>query len=574
MAGTANQTFERTGNVLPDRNLFNLSHTVKGDFRFGELYPVQCELVIPGDVIRQGIEQVFRLAPSIVPFSHEIDVHFWSFFVPFRLLDKNTEKGRFESVISGGLKGTETRDFYRLSDIIKDNNNVITDSTFLGDTHAPLVTMGVLPFVEDFPETNALATRVMAYPLYAYNRIYIDYFADENLESDIFQNADGVYDGGDTFIHQNYQLLLGNWDKDYFTSALPFQQRGDAPAFPVSGIIPLQFGDPNVPISPSRVASPANAFFGLLNEASDHTDLVFNNSSFDGASGITLSGASNVSGNDWVQGYSDLSSAVSFDVATLRLNVAIQRFMERNARAGVRYTEFLKSHFGVSPSDSRLDRSEYCGGTKAHVVISEVMQTAKDSSSQDGVGDYAGHGLVAAQDAFVTDSYRVEEFGVFMTLMMIRPKAGYMQGIQRQWMYGDRYDWPFPEFANLSEQAIMESELYVDKSTTFDGSSPTYDDIFGYQGRYDELRTAHDRVVGTLIDTLDYWHLARRFASVPQLSKEFIKVDPVADDLNRVFQYIGTPESPAYPFIGTIGFNLSMLRPLPLIPEPGLMDHV
>ena len=134
-----------------------------------------------------------------------------------------------------------------------------------------------------------------------------------------------------------------------------------------------------------------------------------------------------------------------------------------------------------------------------------------------------------------------------------------------------------PEFAHLSEQAIKNCELFVDANSSFDGETDSVgndaDDIFGYHGIYDELRVAYDRVSGDLRDTLDYWHLARKFASQPQLSEDFIKINPVTDDLNRVFNYEGTADNSAYPFICAVGFNLSMLRPLPFIPEPGLIDH-
>lgn len=614
MAGS--NVFSEVSNLHPDRNYFDLSHTLKADFRFGELYPVMCKKVMPGDVVKMSTECVIRLAPSIVPFSHEIDVCFWNFYVPFRILERNGFSGEFEEFITGGLNGDSKVDSARLVRLgrwVSSGDGGLTIwGTFdhiggslanslvslFSDRHSPLVLSGVVPYVPyssySSLSSSFVARVVEAYPILAYNRIYVDYFADENIEQDVFNSSTPsspdkvVYDGGKGFVYRNCGLLLGNWDKDYFTSALPWQQRGEAPAFPISGLADvgisgsssLTFGSGGDGVSlydPNGILFSGTDTTGSVSRFTNNGELRVSSdeqNSFQrirGSSSMSLSGEAGISGVSGLQ--ADLSTAVSFDVAQMRLNVAIQRFMERNARAGVRYTEFLKSHFGVSPTDTRLDRAEYIGGSRGHVVISEVLQTSKDSGTTEGVGDYSGHGLVAFRDNNTIDGFRVEEFGCIMTIMMIRPKAGYHQGISREWMYSSRYDWPFPEFVNLSEQAIMESELYVDVDTTFGGSNPNYDDIFGYQGRYDEFRTATDRVAGNLIDTLNYWHLNRTFSSMPQLSKEFIKVDPESDDLNRVFQYVGTDSAPAYPFIGTIGFNLSMLRPLPLNPDPGLVDH-
>ena len=581
MAGT-NQVFENVGNVTPDRNMFNLSHTVKFDARFGELIPIMCKQVVPGDVVRLNIEQVIRMQPSFVPFNHEIDIKYYSFFVPYRILDKASEKGRFESVISGGLKGQETRDFYRLSDIM-------ANAQPLNDKHSISDYLGLVPPGISYSGSanttfgNGILTRMLAYPYLAYNRIYLDYFADENLEDDKFTNSEGLFDNGNEWMFTNTEILLGNWDKDYFTSALPFQQRGTAPALPISGVAPVTLsGDLSLNSSNFAISSP------MVTVDGSNRNIVAKNVSSSPVLGYSGAGAS-VSANvgslvGSVTGLSlnnDLSASVNFEdastfnVTDMRYAFQLQKFMERNARAGVRYTEFVKSHFGISPTDARLDRAEYCGGTVGHVAVSEVLQQSSGTESSE-LGQYAGHGISAFRDDMV-DSYHVEEFGCFMVLMVIKPSVGYMQGIPREWLYGDRYEWYFPEFAHLSEQAIKNCELFVDANSSFDGETDSVgndaDDIFGYQGIYDELRVAYDRVSGDLRDTMDYWHLARKFASQPQLSEDFIKINPVSDDLNRVFNYEGTADNSAYPFICAVGFNLSMLRPLPFIPEPGLIDH-
>ena len=597
MAGT-NNVFQRVGNLEPDRNLFNLSHTVRGDYTFGYLYPVCVKQCVPGDVIKMAAEMVVRLNPMVVPISHEINVHLYSFFVPYRILDEFIPNGSsssvgswpdFESLISGGYKGTEQRDFPRL----KEFNSGVTiwrhspfgafDSCELCDY---LGIINPVAFESGYPSgsySDFCLNNVLAYPVAAYNCIYVNYFADENLELNKFENSSGVPDKSSYFIHTNLYLQLGNWDKDYFSSALPFQQRGVAPALPVS-----IFGEAGISgsldiFNPSVTRSGSAVPRGLIFRGADDAGASNIGIAAGGVEGDSVdvlegsaSGTSLVSGSDF--------SATTFNVSDMRVAFQIQKFMERNARAGVRYTEFIKSHFGVSPTDARLDRPEYLGGMVAPVVISEVLQTAPTGASVNSgvqnqeniLGDYAGHGISASRDE-VVDEYHVEEFGCFMTIMLIKPDVGYMQETPREWLYHDRYDWYFPEFAHLSEQAIMNVEIFSDTSSVWDKDGAISDDslegIFAYQGRYDELRVAHDRVCGNLRGNLDYWTLSRKFSSAPKLNTDFIKINPYSDGLMRSFAVQGSEDSPVNPFIVSIGFDLSMLRPLPFIAEPGLIDH-
>lgn len=584
MAGT--NAFTSVKNLKPDRNLFNLSHTFKADVDFGYLYPVLCKMCYPGDTIKLSVENVIRMNPAVAPFTHEVEVDFWFFAVPFRLLDPAGSPGLFESVISGGLNGTETRDFPRLSSMVSSGTKDLTVANFgIGSLSDYL---GIIPpsalFDGATPQStpwNYLVNRVMAYPWLAYNKIYTDYFADENLEPECFVDSSGNFDAGKTWMYSNLLLLHGNWSKDYFTSALPFQQRGDAPALPLSGFgsasfdIPYNSANGNGLVSFIPPASTSDNLPPLVVKEGSGNSIVYSDSASPGTP--VRIGYIGVNG-EFIQDVNyalsefnsiDMSNVGTFNVSDFRLAVQMQKFMERNARAGVRFTEFLKGHFGVSPTDSRLQRAEYLGGTKGHLVVSEVLQTSQTVSGESDLGDLAGHGLVAFEDGKVIEKFHCDEHSILMGIMLIKPKAGYFQGVPREWLYSSRYDWYFPEFAHLSEQAILGGELYVDGTTT----ESQFDDIFGYQGRYDELRVAHDRVAGNLRDNLDYWHLARKFSSAPQLSKEFVKIDSYADGLHRIFAVEGTAEDAVNPFIATVGFDLSMLRPLPFIPEPGLVDH-
>ena len=200
---------------------------------------------------------------------------------------------------------------------------------------------------------------------------------------------------------------------------------------------------------------------------------------------MSAASASLLSNNNSV----DFASAVTFNVADLRLVFQIQKWLERNARAGARYVEFLGAHFGVHPRDDRLQRPEYVGGSKSPMIISEVLQT----SSTDGTspqGNQAGHGISGSST--YAGSYTAQEFGLMMGIMSVMPRSVYQQGIDRQWLRTTKYDWYFPEFANLSEQAIQRAEIYAN------GVAANNQVIFGYQGRYDEMRVKRNMVCGLM----------------------------------------------------------------------------
>ena len=249
-----------------------------------------------------------------------------------------------------------------------------------------------------------------------------------------------------------------------------------------------------------------------------------------------------------------MASATTFNVSDLRLAFQIQKWLERNARAGVRYTEFLRSHYGVAPRDDRLDRPEYIGGSKAPVIVSEVLQTSSTSTTPQG--NMAGHGL-SADKAYIA-KYHAQEFGVVVGLMSIMPRSSYQQGIDRQWLRRSRYDFYSPEFANLSEQGIERAEVYATTSGTENRT------IFGFQGRYDEMRFKRSMVCGKMRSTYDYWHLGRKFASAPLLNEEFIKCVPS----KRIFASQTEPG-----IIANVGNMIRALRPMPIMSSPGLIDH-
>ena len=331
-------------------------------------------------------------------------VHY--FFVPYRILDEY-----WEEIITGGVDGNSVR---------------VPPVWIPQDTD---LAAGSLWDFLGFPIIGTNATypqhsRPVVYPKRAYNMIYNEYYRDETLQAKVDINLSNV-------------IKLRNWSKDYFTSSLPWQQRGTAPALPITGTTHAVFNASN--FLTSAAPSPQAVQF--------RGDMITKMAYVQSANGVE--NFKQFLNDNTV----DLASASTFNVSDLRLAFQVQRWMERNARAGVRYTEFLRAHFNVSPRDDRLQRPEYIGGSKAPIIFSEVLQTSQTGTTPQG--NMSGHGITASSK--YCGSYHAQEFGLIMGIMSIMPVPAYnCQGIDRQWLKPTRYDYYFPEFANLSEQAIRQ----------------------------------------------------------------------------------------------------------------------
>ena len=487
----SNSVFKRVAGLHPGMSVFDLSYVKLLTCDMGQLIPVMCDEVVPGDIFKIGNQSVIRMQPLVAPVLHEINAYVHYFFVPYRLLWDD-----WEDFITGGADGADASTLPLWSPSVVQTEGSLWD--YLG------FPTGIVPTASSAP---------VAFPLYAYNLIFNEYYRDENIQ------AESPLTGG---------IKTRNWEKDYFTSSLPWQQRGIAPALPISGVTKA--------VWPS--ATPANQFVahgGYVGSAFSPYDAVTK----------SLLEANTV----------DLSAATTFNVKDLRVAFQIQKWMERNARAGARYTESLQAHFGVSPRDERLQRPEYIGGSKSPVIVSEVLQTSS-SDATSPQGNMSGHG-VSASSTFC-GKYRATEHGLIMGILSIMPRTMYQQGMDRQWLRRSRYDFYFPEFANLSEQAILNCELYA---TTVEATNKA---IFGYQGRYDEMRTKRNMVCGQMRDTFDYWHLGRIFSSQPALNESFIQCVPD----KRIF---AAPSEPG--FIVQFANLIKAWRPMPIQSDPGLIDH-
>lgn len=509
--------FSSVQDLRPRRSSFNLSHTKCFDCDMGQLIPVLVQECIPGDSFTIANEAVVRFQPMVAPMLTPVNIETRYFFVPDRLVfdlsaDGTTtgDQRRWTDFITGGTEGTA------------DISMPVVD----GDTVSGKYTLWDY-FGLPIGSADVGSLKVSRLPFRAYQMVWNEFFRDENLQNPVSLN------------YLTIQRVA--WKKDYFTSALPWQQRGVSPALPLSGTASVS----SLTFNPDGLKQVRGTDQAYLYGGAHNTDPVYGYLFRETSVPV---GASSV----------DLSNVTTFDVSDLRLVFQIQKWMERNARCGVRYVEFLRAHFGIAPHDETLQRPEYIGGSKSPLIVSEVLQTSASGANSTPQGTFTGHGISA--DHTYIGRYVAREFGWIIGVMYIRPEASYSQGIPRGFTRQSRYDFYFPEFANLSEQAISEKEIYGVPGTSPD----VLNRIFGFQGRFDELRHAQSKFCGAMRDTLNYWHLGRTFSDAPNLNGDFITCNPS----KRIFAVQNIPE-----VIVNFANIIKAVRPIPKDSNPGLIDH-
>ena len=539
----------------PPKNLFDLSHSHFLTMRVGLLYPVMCMECYPGDVFDISDAVHCELQPMVAPLMTDLDLYAHTFFVPYRLIygvDTSDGKSIWEKFITGGEDGdyntplpswtpTWSKTGFTSETIWDSVGNPVKYIAPVGGakqpTWTPLVPNGLM---------------VSKAPKLSYNFIWNEWYRDENLQEEIDLD--------------NENLLFASWKKDYFTSAFESQQFGTAPAIPLTGLVPVVKSEDYSPI----------VFKGVFSD-NDPVSLIVNNQfTKEETLPLSIKGHSVTENGDFTAGSLDVvgmrfnsvsnlsvdlsGSGGQFNVSDLRLAFAIQRLLELSMTGGHRYTEYLQAHFGASPTDSRLDRPEYIGGCRFPVNVSATVQTSETASSPQG--NKAGIGNINEIEHI--GDYRVQEFGLIMTLVSIRPKPCYSQGIRRNWLRQTRFDYYHPEFANLSEQAVYRAELYVDPTdTTFPDNG-----VFGYQAHWNELRSEMNYVSGAMREQFDYWTMTRKFGSRPALNADLISLDHPAE-YNRVWAVQDEDQ-----FIVAWSNVVRAYRPVPAMGTPGLIDHV
>lgn len=558
------------------RTKFDRSHVYKTTFDSGKLIPVFVDEVLPGDTTRMSVNYFARLATPIKPIMDNIYLDWFFFFVPNRLVWEHWQNFCFEQ------EDPDDSTDYVIPTVTAIGNS---DNAYLGS----LWDYFGLPV-----NTSGNLSGISALPFRGVYLIWNEWFRDENLQKSVkIQKGDTnevlnsaraaeqpfwVFTTG-TNIFPGFACPPRGKRHDYFTSALPWTQKGPGVSIGLAGTASIVDPSPTSGYllhSTSNQLAAVSAYGGDASSSggrrivSGTNSISFNNygsSDYSGVGGfagntsgkITMSAqpASGFLAND---SYVDLDTSSIFTINSLRTAFQMQKFYERLARGGSRYTEVLRSFFGVVSPDARLQRPEFLGSFTKMVNVNPIAQTsATDNTSPQG--NLSAYGVTAAKFHGFTKSF--VEHGYIIGFVCARADLTYQQGINKMWLRSTVYDFYWPTFAHLGEQAIELREIYAQ-------GSEADNTVFGYQERYAEYRYKPSQITGkfrsSVVDgSLDMWHLSQFFKNAPTLSEEFIVENP---PIERVIAVTSEPE-----FLLDIGFRYTTVRPMPMFGTPGLVDH-
>lgn len=490
----------------PSKSVFDLSHDVKFSCNLGQLVPIMMTECVPGDKIKLSCESLIRFAPMVAPVMHRFDVSMHYFFVPNRILWPNWENFITQTKVNGEIPVmpyTET------------NNGFYTKLLdYMGIPRCPV---------------GGTAAAINLLPFAAYQRVFNDYYRDQNLMPDLMApdvdpaDAINLNDGFTAFNLQQelFKLRYRCWEHDYFTASLPWAQKGEAVSIPFVGAedVPVQKGGLPTTLTGSTVNVDVDADATIPDDGHMYAKT------------------------------SELQSQTSIN--DLRRAYRLQEWLEKMARGGSRYIETIKNHFGVFSSDKRLQRPEYITGSKSPVQVSEVLNTTgTDDLPQ---GNMAGHGIAANTGKF--GSYYCEEHGYVVGIMSIMPKTAYQQGIPKHFLKRDTYDFYWPSFANIGEQPVQLQELYA--------FTPGFDTTFGYVPRYAEYKFENSRVAGEFRTSLDFWHGGRILGTTPSLNAAFVQYQDGSTD--RIFANVDPDVDHLYCHVLN---RVQAIRPMPKFGTP------
>lgn len=520
--------FSQIPSAQIQRSAFDRSHSLKTAFDAGYLVPIFVDEALPGDTFSLRLSSFVRMSTPIFPVMDNIWMDFFFFAVPYRLLWDNWKKFNGEQVDPG-------------------------DST---DFSCPKISSPVLEGELSDYFGLPLSAQSLSYNAFhhrAYNLIFNEWFRDQNLvDSAVINRGDGPD------LKADYPLRRRGKRHDYFTSCLPFAQKG------VEVSLPLGTTAPVIGVGTLKPTMYSDAFLA----AGNPTAVPLRHAGISGAGNMNLN-IVNATGNPVADDLrwgttslaADLTAATAATVNELRMAFQIQRLLERDARGGTRYTELVRSHFGVTSPDSRLQRPEYLGGGTTRVNVHPVAQTISGGTPIEGsIGTLGAFAVASAGGIGFHQSFT--EHCVLLGLVSVRADLNYQQGVHRMWSRTSRFDFYWPALAHLGEQPVLTKEIFADGSATDDV-------VFGYQERYAEYRYKPSMITNVMRSTattpMDQWHLAQEFVAAPLLNQQFIEEAP---PLDRVLAVTDEAE-----FFGDFYFKMKCARPMPTYSVPGLIDH-
>lgn len=499
----------------PTRSTFDLSHEKRVSSRMGRLTPILMVETMPNDTFYGSTEVLVKLAPLIAPIYHRLNLYVHYFFVPNRLLWKE-----WETFITGGRIGAEVT-----SPPVPPNVNMKTalSAGFSCFESGRTPDYLGIPILHDVNANDWDGRTLDMMPFAAFYRCWYDYYRDRNFvqDNDYLPMASGTYVGTST----NWDLLQPKfrcWEHDYFTSALPWTQRGAEVLMPIQGVGYVTYSDESsfVKGDGDPFSEGVDVYAGAIDDASGLYG-------FRKDTGAAITGGRIENIDEVIMDGSEVS------INDLRRAVALQKWLERNALAGSRYNESIMAHFGRKTSDARLQRAEYLGGGKAVIQISEVMTTSYSEDADTAIvppGNMAGRGSTYANTNKF--SYNCEEHGFVVGILSVMPSSGYMQGIPRMFQNRNTFlEYPWPSFAHLGEQEVYDNEIYLTPASLPPNRSEQT--VFGYQSRYADWKHIPSSTHGDFRSSLDFWHLTRKFDSAPTLGEVFNTYDTLNQD--RVF---------------------------------------
>lgn len=528
--------FNRIQLTRPKVSVFDMSYDHKTSLKMGYLVPVHLQECIPGDVFHMSSEAMFRTMPLVSPMMHKVEAFMHYFFCPNRIVWENWEK-----FITGGQTVGDPVPAFPTLNLNSAPLDYFTASSLPDYLGCPI---GV-----DNSVAYGTSDVVSALPFAMYQRIYQEFYRDQNVTTEnLYMCIDGVQSQPNSEMLCKLQKRA--WEHDYFTSCLPYAQKGDAVLFPLDMTGTM---DVELKLTGGGLAAgtPTIKTLGVTDAPGD-------------LEGKAVTGRLNRQPTDdhvWF----DPEGSLEVDAGTLgttttindlRTAFSLQKWLEKNARAGSRYVESLFAHFGVRSSDKRLQRPEYIGGSKSAFAISEVLQTSETATTAQG--NMAGHGISVSKGNDFT--YRCEEHGFIFGILSIRPKTAYYQGLPKHFYKTlDRTQYFWPDFAHLGEEEVLNMELYVKETDSAYNLS-----TFGYLPRYSEYRYNAGRVSGQMKTSLEFWQMGRSFddTAPPVLNDVFIRCTPT----KRVFADtdINNDEIVAH-----IYHRIIAKRPIPKYGNPG-----